>query len=222
MAIANDSVTVTPGTGATMATHTPTGSTKEYQAFIACDENGHLEETIPTYTWWLPSQTSAASKSYGDIFNGVGSGKFIEVRGIWCIPKSDVAVTGVTAIGINLMRTSTVGTGGTAHTYNGGTTEASHVITPWDTNNAALPVQITARMAPSAGATTAAFYWAQYFFTEETNAATYIGAFTNMLPMLHKGQKMTLNEGQGLIIKENGTISPVGSLGFLTIFTIVP
>lgn len=206
-----------------MATHTPASlATVNHQVVMVADDSGHLLSTKPTYTWWVPSQTSGASKSYADIFNATGSGKIIEIQGVWCIPRSDVAVTASLAVGINLMRTSTVGTGGTAHTYNGGTSESSHVITPWDTNNPALPAQITARSGPSGGATTAAFFWPQYFFTEETNAATFIGAFSNMLPIGMTRQPMTLNEGQGLIIKENATVSPIGSLGFLVIFQVVP
>jgi hypothetical protein len=215
---ANDSVLVTPGTGATIATHLIGG--KEYQVVIHADDSGHLVQTVPTYTWWLPTVAVGASKLFGDLFNASGSGKILEVRGIWAIPKSDVAVTGVVGVEVQLMRTSAVGTGGTAHTYNGGTSSGNHVITPWDTNNAALPAQVTARAVPTGGATISAMYWAQYIFTEETNAATYVGAYTNLLPVGTMNQRLTFNEGQGLLIKQGG-VAGVGSLGFLTIFTLV-
>lgn len=222
MALPNDSLQVTTGTGPLVASHTPSGSSVEFQTVVIADDSGHMYSTKPTYTWWVPSQTAAASKSYADIFNAVGSGKILEIQGIWCIAKSDVAVTSSIAVGFNLIRTSTVGSGGTAHTYNGGSSEASHVITPWDTTNAAPPAGITARQAPSGGATTSAFYWPQYILSEETNAAVYISAFSNLLPMGMMRQPLTLREGQGLIIKENSNATgPVGSFGFLTIFTLV-
>lgn len=219
MTLANDSVLVTPGSGATIATHSTGG--KEHQVVMVADDSGHLSQSVPTYTWWLPAQVTGVSKLFGDLFNASGSGKIIEIRGIWAIPKSDVAVTGVIAVPVGLFRTSAVGTGGTAHAYNTGTVLTAATITPWDTNNASLPAQITSRLGPTGGATIAAPYWEQYEFTEETNAATYIGAFTNLLPVGMVNQRITLNEGQGLLIKEGATASPIGSLAFLTLFTVV-
>ncbi len=219
MTQANDSVLVTPGSGATIATHAP-GDGKEYQVVVVADESGHIQQTLPTYSWWVPPAAVGASKLYADLFNASGSGKILEIRGLWAIPKSDVAVTGLVAAEIGLYRTSAVGTGGTAHTYNGGSASTAHVITPMDTSNAALPAQVTARVAPTAGATIAALWWAQYILTEETNAATYIGAYTNLLPVGTMNQRITLREGQGLLIKQ-GTVASVGSLAFLAVFTLV-
>jgi len=216
--LANDSVTVTPGAGATVATHLAGG--KEHQVVMVADESGHLQQTLPTYTWWVPGAAVGASKLYADVFNAAGSGKILELRGLWAIPKSDVAVTGVVAVEVGLYRTSAVGTGGTAHTYNGGSASTAHVITPWDTSNAALPAQVTARSLPAGGATISALYWAQYVFTEETNAATYVSAFTNLLPVGTMNQRLTFNEGQGLLIRQ-GTVAGVGSLAFLGLFTLV-
>lgn len=203
--------------GDVVATHTK--GAKEYQVVMMADESGHLQQTLPTYTWWTPPVVVGASKLYGDLFNASGSGKILELRGLWAIPKSDVAVTGVVAIEVGLYRTSAVGTGGTAHTYNGGSASTAHVITPWDTVNAALPAQVTARSVPTGGATISALYWAQYLFTEETNAATFVGAFTNLLPTATMNQRLTLNEGQGLLVKQ-GTVASVGSLALLGIFTL--
>jgi hypothetical protein len=218
MSLPNDSITVTPGAGATVATHS--AASKEYQVVMVADDSGHIQQTVPTYTWWIPNQVVGANKLYGDLFNATGSGKVLEVRGLWAIPKSDVAVTGTLAVGIGLYRTSAVGTGGTAHTYNGGTSQTSHVITPWDTNNAALPSQVTARQAPTGGATVSAFYWEQYLFTEETNAATYYGPFINLIPVGTMNQRITLNEGQGFLIKQ-GSVASAGNMSFLTLFTLV-
>lgn len=216
---ANDSILVAPaGSGATVATHL--ANTKEYQVVILADDSGHLQQTVPTYDWWVPPQSVGASKLMGSIHNATGSGKILEVRGVWAIPKNDVAVTGVLGVEIGLYRTSAAATGGTAFTYNGGTTSSSHVITPWDTNNASLPAEITARSAPTGGATISALWWAQWIFTEETNAASYISGYTNLLPIGTVNQRLTLNEGQGLLIKQ-GSVASVGSVAFLTLLTVV-
>lgn len=218
MTQANDSILVTPGTGATVATHL--AATKEYQVVMVADESGHIQQTLPTYNWWVPGAAVGASKLYADIFNAAGSGKILELRGLWAIPKSDVAITGAVAVEVGLYRTSAVGTGGTAHTYNGGTASTAHVITPWDTTNSVPPAQVTARAVPTGGATISALYWAQYVFTEETNAGTYMAAYTNLLPVATMTQRMTFNEGQGMLIKQ-GTVAGVGSLAFLGLFTLV-
>jgi hypothetical protein len=216
--LANDSILVTPGSGATMATHTVGG--KEHQVVMLADDSGHLQQTVPTYNWWVPWQAVGANKLMGDIFNASGSGKILEVRGVWGIPKNDVAVTGVLGVEIGIYRTSAIGTGGSAHTYNGGTASTSHVITPWDSNNVAPPAQVTARAAPTGGATISALWWPQFAFTEETNAASYISGYTNLIPVGTVNQRLTLNEGQGMLIKQ-GAVASVGSLGFLTLFTLV-
>lgn len=218
MTLPNSSVAVTPGTGRNVAVVQKVAT--DYQVVMVADDSGHIQQTLPTYTWWVPGAAVGASKLYADIFNASGSGKTMELRGLWAIPKSDVAVTGVVAVEIGLYRISAVGTGGTAHTYNGGSASTAHVITPWDTNNAALPAQVTARAVPTGGATISALYWAQYVMTEETNAATYISAYTNLLPVGTMNQRITLNEGQGLLIKQ-GTVAGVGSVAFLGIFTLV-
>jgi hypothetical protein len=174
---------------------------------------------VATYSWWVPPATVGASKLYADLFNATGSGKVLEVRGLWAIPKTDVAVTGVVGVEVGLYRTSAVGTGGTAATYNGGGTSAVHVITPWDTVNDALPAQVTARALPTGGATIAALYWAAYRFTEETNVASYWG--DNLVPGDSWSQRLTLREGQGLLIKQ-GSVAGVGSLGFFALLHLVP
>ena len=46
MSQANDSVLVTPGAGATVATHLV--SAKEYQVVMVADESGHIQQTLPT------------------------------------------------------------------------------------------------------------------------------------------------------------------------------
>lgn len=219
MAQANDSILVTPGTGATVATELIAG--KEHQVIVQCDSSGHIVGTLPTYLYATPNAVAGASKLYFDLFNATGSGKVIDVRGIWAIPKTDVAVTGAVAIRVDIYRTSAVGTGGTAHSYKSATIDvAGGNICPMDTNNAALPVQITARWLPTAGATISEWMIPTYSLGEEAaTSMAYISQYQNLLPNLTWGQRFALREGQGLLVKQ-GTVASAGNVGFLVAFTV--
>ena len=218
MTLAADSIVVTPGVGATVATHTV--SSKEHQVVMIAGESGHIRNSMPTYSWWVPTAAVGAGKLYADLFNASGSGKLINIHGVWCIVDTDTAVTGALGIQILLLRTSAVGTGGTAPTYNGGSAETTGTIVPFDTNNAALPAQITARALPTGGATIAAFYWSQFFAGEETaTSMAFLGSFQNMLPVSLNVQELVLREGQGLLLKQ-GPVAATGNVSFLTIFSL--
>lgn len=220
MTQANDSILTTPGSGATVATHNP-GDGKEYQVVMVADDSGHIQQTLPTYSWWVPTAAVGANKLFADVFNASGSGKIIELRGIWAISDTDTAVTGALGIELLLLRTSAVGTGGTAPTYNGGSASSTGTIIPFDTANSALPAQITARALPTGGATISAFFWSQFVPGEEAaTSQAYMTAFQNLLPHTIAGQRITLREGQGLLIKQ-GAIAATGNLAFLTVFTLI-
>lgn len=219
MTQANDSILVTPGSGATVATHTV--AAKKHQVIINADASGHLVGTLPTYFYQTPAVAVGASKLFLDLFNAAGSGKIIDVRGIWIVPKTDVAVVGALGVRVDLYRTSAVGTGGTAHSYKSATPDvAGGNICPSDTANAALPAQITARWLPTGGATIAEWLLATYTAGEETaTSQAFILQYQNILPALTWGQKLALNEGQGLLLKQ-GTVAATGSLSFLVAFTL--
>jgi hypothetical protein len=219
MSQANDSVTVTPGAGATIATELIAG--KEHQVIVQADSSGHIIGTLPTYLYATPAAAAGASKLYFDLFNASGSGKIIDVRGIWCIAKTDVAVTGAVAIRVDIYRTSAAGTGGTAHSYKSPTIDvAGGNICPMDTSNAALPAQITARWLPTGGATISEWMIPTYALGEEAaTSMAYMTQYQNLLPNLTWGQRFALREGQGLLVKQ-GTIASAGSIGFLVAFTV--
>lgn len=204
--------------GSTHATHTV--GTSKHQAIMVVDESGHIQQTLPTYNLWIPGQAVGANKLHWDLFNATGSGKVIEIRGIWIIPKSDVAVTGALGVEMGLYRTSAVGTGGTAAGYNTGNAFTSPVFSTMDTSNASLPAQVTSRAAPTGGATIAAPWWAQYIPVEETRTEAYFAAFTNILPVAVMSQRLTLREGQGLLVKQ-GSVVGAGTLAALVHFTLV-
>ena len=219
MAQANDSVLVTPGSGATVATELVNG--KEHQVVMLADPSGHLHGSLPSYTWATPSAAVGANKLFGDLFNASGSGKVIDVRGIWLVPDTDVALTGALGVRMDLYRTSAVGTGGTAAAYKSATPDvAGGNITPFDTNNAALPAQVTARHLTTGGATISEWLLASYTLGEETaTSQAFMTQYQNILPVLTVGQKLTLREGQGILLKQ-GAIAATGNIGFLVAFTL--
>ena len=219
MGLPNDSVLVTPGTGATIATHLVSG--KEYQVVIQADNSGHLVSSLETYFWATPLAAVGADKLFLDLFNATASGKTIDIRGIWIIPKTDVAVTGVLGIRVDLYRTSAVGTGGTAFAYKSATRDvAGGNVTPADTANAALPAQITGRHLPTGGATISEWIFPTFSLGEETaTSMAFISQYQNIMPNLMFGQKWTIREGQGLLLKQ-GAVASAGNVMFLVAFTL--
>jgi hypothetical protein len=215
MAQANDGVAVTAGVGTTIATQLVNG--KEYQAVMLAGPTGHVEGTLDTYLLSVPPQAVGASKLHLDLFNG-SAANIIKVRGAWVVPAQDVAVTGLVAVRLDWFRTSAVGTAGTAATYNSATIGPN--ISPRDSNNAALPAGVTARAAPTAGATAACYWFPTYHQTEETSVAAAYSQYGNVFPDPDRSeQEMILRPSQGLLAKQ-GTVAGVGSIGFLIAFTV--
>ena len=130
-------------------------------------------------------------------------------------------MVGALGIRVDLYRTSAVGTGGTAASYRSATIDqAGGNINPMDTNNAALPAQITARHLPTGGATIDDWLFPTFSPGEETaTSQSYFTQHQNLLPTLMWGQKFTLREGQGLLLKQ-GTVAATGTISFLIAFTV--
>lgn len=219
MAQANDSILVTPGSGATVATELIAG--KEHQVILQADASGHIIGSLPTYLYMTPSTAVGANKLFLDMFNAAGSAKIMDVRGIWIVPDTDVAVTGALGVRVDLYRTSTVGTGGTAAGYRSATPDvAGGNINPMDTTNAALPAQITARWLPTGGATIDDWLLATYSLGEETaTSMAYMTQYQNILPELVWGQRLVIREGEGILLKQ-GAIAATGNTHFLIAFTL--
>lgn len=210
MAQANDSVLVTPGSGATIATHL--ANSKEHQVVVLADAGGHLLNSKDTYIVRTGNtiHVAAARTTLFDIFNASGSGKIMRVTGVYIIPAL-VAVTGVGQT-YEVIHTSAVGTGGTT-------------ITPvsFDSANPAVPAQITARAKPAGGATTSATLQLINGSSEETNPYAAMASVLNHVPMggmLAPGEVgWVIREGQGLKIDQT-TNSAVGNVNIQIVFTL--
>lgn len=219
MTQANDSVLVTPGTGATVATHLV--GAKEHQVVMVADTSGHIHGSLPTYFYCSNPIAVGANKLLADIFNATGSGMVMDVRGAWLIPKLDAAVTGALAVRVDLYRTSAVGTGGTAASVDSATLDvAGGNFTKFDESNAAKPAQITARVAPTGGATISRWLFPTNVAPEESNTSMgYMTQWQNLIPTFTYGQKLVVRENSGLLFKQ-GPVASVGSVSILVAFTL--
>jgi len=216
MTFANDSITVTPGTGATVATHL--ASSKEYQVVMLSLPDGHLVGSLPRYRLICPSQAVGASKVHLDLFNATGSGVSLRVLSANCFVDSDTAVVGTLGVEIDLTRTTAVGTGGTAAVADS-TSLTAISLSKLDTNDSALSASITARSAPTGGATAGALIAQRWLFTEETSAPSGIAGLLGAEFIRSSGAELIVRENTGLRFVQ-GTVASVGSLSFEITFEV--
>lgn len=204
MVLANDSVTITAGSGTTIATHL--ASSKEYQVVMEADHLGHIKGSRDGFLLFFTPATNAVGRRIGDLFNADASA-IVRVQGIWIIPT----VTGITGANIEfgILLTTAVGTAGTTETPR-----------KLDQNQAAINANITARSGATGGATESFKWFSIYAFNEETNAATPLLAYQNQLPMLgDKVVEIVLRQNQGLLIKQIAGAT-VGLTGALVYFVV--
>ncbi len=216
MALPNDAINVTPGSGAVVATQLV--SAKEYQVVMLAYPDGHINGSLPQYRMICPAQAVGANKVFLDLFNATGSGGTLRILSAYCFVDNDTAVTGTLGVEISLTRTTAVGTGGTAATLDG-TSLTAITISEMDTNNPALSANITARSSPTGGATAGALIGQRWVFTEETSAPSGIAGTL--------GAEFVRNEGADLIVRENsglrfvqGAVASVGNLAFEITFEV--
>lgn len=216
MTQANDSITVTPGTGATVATHLASG--KEHQVVMLASASGQLEGSLPSYWLTVQDQNTNSSQVFFDLWNGSGS-NIIRIRGIWINSGVDVANNSAIGTRLDYVRTSTVGTGGTTAGYNSATIGTANIV-PKDSTNAALPAGVSARFAPTGGGTASAWLFSLYASTEELTLPSYTQQFENCLPEPMRGaQEFILNPSQGIKVIQ-GSNDSAGTLGFFVEFTV--
>lgn len=214
MGLPNDSITVTPGTGATVATHTV--SSKEYQVVMTSDADGQIRGSLPAWGLIIPPQAAAASKIFFDVYNT--SANLLRLRKLF-IYSTGAVVTGTFAVRFDVFRTSAVGTSGTtaATTANTSTTTAGFF--PFTTGNT-LPAGVTARLVPTGGATSEQWMFPAYVQAEETHPSATLSQYYNFLPELSTEQSIELPTNKGLKVVEDATASPVGTFGMFLIFTV--
>lgn len=217
----------TPGSGGSAASVTISG--KDYQVILLGDQDGHIQGTAPAYVLQqTPRVTTAAATDFFDFFNATGSGKVIRVRGIYPIIQITAASAIIPSFQFSVIRTSAVGTGGTAYTSEGAASPAAGVVnitrlSTADSTALSAVTQITARSLPTGGATAAAFWFDIWLNSEETNAATYLMQSVNMVPQLPYDNAFELQENQGFKIRQiTATASTGCNFGFIVTLAVIP
>jgi hypothetical protein len=204
MTKAGDSITVTPGSGATVATHTVDG--KEHQVVMVANANGHLQDTLPTWYFWSPYDAGAANEILLDVFNATGSGVVLKARKLF-IQHNMAAVVGVGHV-FDVDKTSAVGTGGTTVTPR-----------PADSANSALPAGVTSRHAATGGATKAHTLFSAAVDPEETRPGAALMGSINWIPEGPNIQEIAIRENEGLRVIQI-TSNTAGVWGCLLVVTV--
>src|SRR5256885_3676210 len=161
MALANDAILATAGSGATLATHSPGGSnTTEYQVVMPGNSSGFIGDTMPTYGLNIPQIGCAVNSYHWELFNHPSSGKTVTLRGLWPIPGLDVGNGVFNPERYAFYRTTAAGSGGTAATLESTTTTLANFfrLNPGD---ASLSSHISARTKLTS-ITTGAFLFQAY------------------------------------------------------------
>lgn len=211
MTVPNDSITITPGTGATVATHLIGG--KEHQAVVVVGPSGHIVDSLDTWYFLADLVAPAANKHLLSIYNAAGSGKVVKVRKVFLTPLLGGTLTGV-ACRVDLRRFQDG-----AHTAG-----TDLVAVAADTANTALPAQITAKTGGTITETNAKTLFPFTFTNDEVGAtqafpSSLILQATNLIPEGREIQEVTIREGFGLTVKFI-TASTVNTFSVLAVATV--
>ncbi len=226
-----DNTTLNAGSGGDVIASDDIGGVKWQRVKVAHGADGsatdasaaaplpvNLVEPTSVFRMLVPSSAVGANKVFFDLFNATGSGSTLRIRSVFAFVDSDTAVTGTVGVELNLTRTTAVGTGGTAHTTEG-TAFTALTVQKLDPAMANLNVNITARLAPTGGATAGAWLGQRWVFTEETSAPAGIqGAL---------GAEFIRNGGTGLLVPQatgirivQGAVASVGNIAFEVNFSL--
>ena len=214
MGLANDSILITPGTGATIATQVI--DSKELQVMVQADEFGHILGSRDTYWYDIPQQVhvAVANTVHWDLFNADAL-KLVRVVSVRHIPNMVTAVATGVAFSWKLARTTDVGTSGAAQTA-----------LLADLLQTALDADITCRSKPTGGATEGVILRNYALHGEETNAAAVMVASLGGLELVPQAIAPP-NSEHGILLRQNQglrcvqiTNSALGYSGWLIVFTV--
>jgi hypothetical protein len=211
--------------GDTMGTLTDSGL--EIQGVVQVDADAHILGTAPTYILHQsPRVTTAAATDFFDLFNATGSGKIIRLKGLYAVLQVTAAHAFVVTWQFSVGRTSAVGTGGAAHTFEGAAAPAAgalNISRASTVKASTLPAQITSRSLPTGGATASHFLFMIGLGSEETlMSATHQVQHINWLE-LYPDINFELQENQGIKIRQITAVASTGiNFGWTLAFEVVP
>ena len=176
------------------------------------------KECVETYQIITDEIAVGSNKNFWDIFNPTNSNYALIIYSIYCLPKTDVAVTGTLGVRFDFYRTSSAGTGGTSGTDRSVLPNVPTFV-PMDTARC-RELGILAgifRSAPTGGANVLHYVGRNYIFPEETNAQTNAHQHFNLLPDTGSGMPFIIHDGEGLLCKQ-GSVASVNSFTFKITF----
>lgn len=173
------------------------------------------------YKLFTPSQSTASADTIMfDLFNVSTSNLDMYLHHVIPQYSGDVAVTGTLGVDLHLVKTSAVGTGGTAATAEGSTITAMTI----SAYGHSLPMDLTkvsARLTPTGGATSAGLLGWTCTFTEETNA----GSYEQGSDLVKRGnvsvKPLYVKPGAGVKVIQ-GSVGTSGVIGFDVLFSVTP
>ena len=168
------------------------------------------------YSVYVPAGASGSNKDFFDVWNVTGSGANIELLSVRPVVSGSVAVTASNlAVDLYLMRTTAVGTGGTAATYESATitemTFSSYFGQPLTV------ARVSGRLAPGGGATGGAILEFDSVLTEETADGSYT-VRPDMVNQSFGG--IMVKPGSGFKVRQ-GAVASVGNIAFNIVFRLV-
>jgi hypothetical protein len=232
MAVANKGIQVTPGSGATVATHGVTGvsDVTQYQVNMLVNPNGHLLGTRPRYGLSIPSLDNNVAHNYlWEFFNAPSSGLTVEVQAIYCVPDMRINRTPTTlAQQTDFFRTTAVSSGGSFGTFEASNSTMTAAFFRYDTADPSLSSHISCKTEMTSITTGARLWtWYSHYSTAGTlSGAAGAGALLqsqNIIPAGYsiEGKGFTLRPGTGLACR-SGPIASGGSMGWYVDFLTDP
>jgi hypothetical protein len=167
------------------------------------------------YRLFVPKQAVGASLVYFDLFVPTTSEYNLQLLSVQPIVSGAVAVTGVVSVDLHLTRTTAVGTGGTAATFEGTALDAATFVCHSGLQKERV-TNFSARLTPTGGATAGAHLSWTSVFTEETSAATYMPVADLARPQFDLSP-ISIPKGTGIRVIQ-GSVASVGNIGFNVIF----
>jgi hypothetical protein len=228
--LANDGIIVAPdGSGANVATHLL--NSKEYQAFVQADSEGHIMGTIPTYMLYQePRVTGASAADLWDLFVGASATHSVRLLGLWPLVTHSAASAFTTPWRFDVIRTTAIGTGGAAASVDAAAPATGIVsINKTDTSDAALATldaNITVRGLPTGGATAGTLLFPVSIFFEEGSTANamaeVIQQYLNIFPQTGADEYLRLRPGFGIKVRQVTAAASTGALiGWLMQFSVI-
>lgn len=217
MTRANDSILVTPGSGATLANMSPDGSgtTRYHVGMRASGTNPDVPGSGARYGVHTPRLGYLQNSYLWELFNGATSGVTLWVDTIWGTSSSDVAFAADRNGRFFLFQTTALSSGGTACTYESASTLSAN-FWRWDSADAAMPSTVTMKTKLTS-ITTGFLLGEMYLALNETRPEDELdqsmemgyGQAESQFPRLVK-----LTPGQGLACRQGPNVGSGGNTEF--------